>query len=188
MAALKGDWKSIEDMPCIQRRISKIQRLETTLHVATAANKEDFVMNLLSWMRNNPTAENVTGATITAENVTLEAGNVIGSTVTAENVTQEAENVTVEAENVIGATLTADDVIENSALILAAAVGNVNIAKEMLNMFNRRTTPMGFLLMASISGHSQMVQYLYPMTNLVGDEKAEIFISCVKNDLYGKQK
>ncbi|KAF3959039.1 hypothetical protein CMV_016108 [Castanea mollissima] len=255
MAALKGDWNSIEDMPRIQRQISKNQIRGTTLHIAAAANKEDFVEKLLRWMRKNPTTENVTpeaenvigstvtaesvagnvigttlaagnviGATLTAENVTLEAvnmtqeaenvigstvtaesvaenvigttltaGNVIGATLTAENGTLEAENVngsTVTAENVagnvIGATLTADDVIENSALTLAATVGNVNIVQKMLKMFNRTTTPVRSLFMASFAGQSKMVRYLYPMTNLVGDKKAEIFITCVKNDLFGE--
>ena len=180
MAALKGDWKSIKGMPCIQRRISKIKMIETTLHIAAAANKEYFVKKLLSSMRVNPTAENVT---VEAENViraTSTAENMIGTTPTAENVPGV----------VIGATLTADDEILNSALTLAATVGNVNIAKEIilkLSIANR--TPMEPLLMASFSGHSQMVQFLYPETNLVGDEKkAEIFIYCVMNDLYGKHK
>ena len=151
MAALKGDWKSIEDMPCIQRRLSKRSAWETTLHIAAGANKEDFVKKLLIWMQNNPT--------------TLEAENVIEST--------------VRAENEIG----------NSALTLAATVGNMNIAEEIirtLNMADRM--PMKPLFMASFSGHSQMVKFLNPRTNFVGNGKADIFINCVKSDLYGKHK
>ena len=46
LAALKGDWKSVQGMLKIQREITKAR--ETTLHVAAAANKEEFVKNLVS--------------------------------------------------------------------------------------------------------------------------------------------
>ena len=156
LAALNGNWKSIEGMQRIQRRIGR--KGETTLHIAAAANKEEFVNKLLAWMGDNNliTAENL------AVNVTLTAGNEIGTT----------------------------------ALNFAAAVGNVKIAKAMLDIDigdlpNIATTlkkPMKPLLMAASSGHSKMVELLYSMTNMVGNEEAEIFITCVKNNLYGKQK
>ena len=163
MAALKGDWKSIENMSCIQRRLSERSAWETTLHIAAAANKEHFVKELLRWMEKNPT--------------TPEAENVIGSTVRAENVIR----TTPTAE--------ADDEIGNSALTLAATVGNVYIAKKIIKKLNiADRMPMKPLFMASLSGHGQMVQFLYPKTNLVGNKKADIFINCVRSDLYGKHK
>ena len=175
MAALKGDWKSIEDMPCIQRRISKSSTWETTLHIAAAANKEDFVKKLLSWMENNPT-------TRTGEDVS-------GATRTGDRTGEDVSGATRTAEDVSGPTRTAEDVseIRNSALILAATVGNVNIAQEILKPY-RMQLKVKPLFMASFSGHSQMVEFLYPYTNFVGNEKADIFINCVKNDLYGKHK
>ena len=143
-------------MQRIQRRIG--EKGETTLHIAAAANQEEFVYKLLAWMGDNNllTSENVAG------NVTLTAGNEIGTT----------------------------------AFNYAAAVGNVKIAEAMLNLEigdlpNIATTvtpPMKPLLMAAFSGHSKMVELLYSMTNMVGNEEAEIFITCVKNNLYGKQK
>ena len=175
MAALKGDWKSIEDMPRIQRRISKIKMIETTLHIAAAANKEDFVKELLSWMRKKPRPKNVI----------VEAENVIRATPTAEKVI----GITPTAESVAEATLTDDDEILKSALTLAATVGNVNIANEIILKLNKDIRmPVKPLFMASFSGHSQMVQFLYPKTNFVLHEKAKIFINCVQNDLYGKHK
>ena len=74
LAALKGDWNSIEGMPRIQRCIGI--KGETTLHIAAAAKKEEFVNKLLNWMRdkNLITAENV------AENVSLTARNETGAT------------------------------------------------------------------------------------------------------------
>ena len=45
LAALNGNWKSIEGMQRIQRRIGR--KGETTLHIAAAANKEEFVNKLL---------------------------------------------------------------------------------------------------------------------------------------------
>ncbi|KAK7846607.1 hypothetical protein CFP56_007647 [Quercus suber] len=150
IAALKGDWKSIESMPRIQRRIGIDG--ETTLHVAAAANQEKFVKKLLTWMENN--------------------------LVTAEN---EAENVTVTAQNNFGTT----------ALNFAAAVGNVKIAEAMLNedkeLPNKATrgdNPTKPLFMAAFAGHSEMVNLLYRRTSMDENEAAEIFITCVKNDLY----
>ena len=153
LAALNGNWKSIEGMQRIQRRIGR--KGETTLHIAAAANQEEFVNKLLAWMGDNDLE-------IVAGNVTLTAGNEIGTT----------------------------------ALNFAAAVGNVKIAQAMLDLNtvdlpNIATTgmpPMKPLLMAASSGHSKMVGLLYRRTTMVGNEIAEIFITCVKNNLYGKQK
>ncbi|KAK7816505.1 ankyrin-1 [Quercus suber] len=61
-AALNGDWKSIEDIQKIQRKITK--KGETTLHIAAAANQEEFVRNLLKTMiKDNLTTENTVGNT-----------------------------------------------------------------------------------------------------------------------------
>ena len=103
--------------------------------------------------------------------------------ITAEN---EAENVTLTAQNNNGTT----------ALNFAAAVGNVKIAKAMLdinkkelpNIATRGDNPIKPLCMAASAGHSETVKLLYPDTTMVGNEAAEIFITCVKNDLYGKLK
>ncbi|KAK7854810.1 ankyrin repeat-containing protein itn1 [Quercus suber] len=65
LAALKGDWNSIEDMPNIQREITK--KRETTLHIAAAANQEEFVKNLVEGMSSDDiTAENTVGSTALA--------------------------------------------------------------------------------------------------------------------------
>ncbi|KAL4599550.1 hypothetical protein ACB092_11G134700 [Castanea dentata] len=75
LAALKGDWKSVKDMTGIQREISK--KKETTLHIAAAANQEEFVNKLLTSMtsRNgNLTAINNVGNT--ALTYAAAAGNV----------------------------------------------------------------------------------------------------------------
>ena len=155
LAALKGDWNSIKRMPRIQRRIG--MKGETTLHIAAAAKQEDFVNELLNWMRDN-------------------------NLITAENV---AENVSLTARNETGAT----------ALHFAAAVGNVEIAKAMLlrdtngdlpNIATTGENPMKPILMAASSGHNKMVELLYPKTTMVGNEETEIFITCIKNNLYGK--
>ncbi|XP_030954282.1 uncharacterized protein LOC115976896 [Quercus lobata] len=61
-AALNGDWKSIKDIQKIQRKITK--KGETTLHIAAAANQEEFVRNLLKTMiKDNLIAENTVGNT-----------------------------------------------------------------------------------------------------------------------------
>nr|POF05823.1 hypothetical protein CFP56_47489 [Quercus suber] len=142
-------------MSSIQRRIGT--EGETTLHIAALADQEEFVKKLLAWMGDNNliTAQNV------AENVTLTSGNKIGTT----------------------------------ALNFAAAVGNVKIAEAMLDrnigdlgLPNIATTvkkPMKPLLMAASLGHGEMVELLYPRTKMVGNEEDEIFIACVKNDLFG---
>ena len=130
---------------------------ETTLHIAAAAKKEEFVNKLLNWMRDK-------------------------NLITAENV---AENVSLTARNETGAT----------AMNFAAAVGNVEIAKAMLlrdtngDLPNLATTgeyPMKPILMAASSGHNKMVELLYRKTTMVGNEETEIFITCIKNNLYGK--
>ncbi|KAL0014027.1 hypothetical protein SO802_001096 [Lithocarpus litseifolius] len=65
LAALKGDWNSIEDMPNIQREITK--KRETTLHIAAAANQEEFVKNLVEGMSSGDiAAENTVGSTALA--------------------------------------------------------------------------------------------------------------------------
>ncbi|XP_050245440.1 uncharacterized protein LOC126693497 isoform X3 [Quercus robur] len=151
LAALTGDWKSIEGMQRIQRRIG--MKGETTLHIAAAANQEEFVKKLLAWMGDN-------NRIITAENVTLTSGNKIGTT----------------------------------ALNFAAAVGNVKIAKAMLdidigdlpNIATKVNKPVKPLLMAASLGHSKMVELLYRKTMMDGNEEGEIFIACIKNDLFGE--
>ncbi|XP_030944693.1 uncharacterized protein LOC115969228 [Quercus lobata] len=147
LAALKGDWKSVQGILKIQREITKAR--ETTLHVAAAAIKEEFVKNLVS--------------------------NAMSS-----------EDLSVE--NIAG----------NMALSYAAATGNVNISKAMLEK-NRDLPNLGSgvkpLYMAALLGHSQMVQFLYSETNKMvcqwdENEQAELFITCtcVRGGLYGKHK
>ena len=81
MAALNGDWKSVKDMPNIQRKISN--KGETTLHIAAAANQEDFVKNLVNGLsRESLTAENNVGNT--ALTYAAAAGNVKIATVMLE--------------------------------------------------------------------------------------------------------
>ncbi|KAL0005151.1 hypothetical protein SO802_012712 [Lithocarpus litseifolius] len=63
-AALNGDWESVKDMLNIQRKITS--KDETTLHIAAAANQEEFVKKLLKWM--------------TLRNYSLKAVNIIGNT------------------------------------------------------------------------------------------------------------
>ena len=145
LAAMKGDWKSVEDMPVIQKEICKSG--ETTLHIAVAANQELFVKKLLEWMLSN--------------DCNLTATNKTGST----------------------------------ALAFAAAVGNMNIAEMMVainaNLPNIATTeekPKKPLFVAALWGHSEMVRYLKGKTTIDENERVEIFIICVKNDLYGKPK
>ena len=142
LAALNGDWKSVKDMPNIQRKITN--KGETTLHIAAAAKKEEFVKNLV----NRLSRENLT------------------------------------AENNVG----------NTALTYAAAAGNVKIAKVMLEK-NPDLPNLGSgvkpLFMAASLGHSKMVEYLYDRTEVHGwdeNEQAELFISCVEGNLYGKHK
>ena len=73
LAALNGDWKSVKDMPNIQRKITN--KGETTLHIAAAAKKEEFVKNLVNRLsRENLTAENNVGNT--ALTYAAAAGNV----------------------------------------------------------------------------------------------------------------
>nr|XP_023912421.1 uncharacterized protein LOC112024009 [Quercus suber]POF10488.1 hypothetical protein CFP56_04713 [Quercus suber] len=138
LAALTGDWKSIEGMTNIQRRISWNE--ETTLHIAAAANQEYFVRKLLGWMSLN--------------------------------------NYNLTAESKVGST----------ALTYAAATGNVKIAEMMLEEnpelpnLGRGVKP---LSMAAFLGHSQMVQRLYPVTTIDNpDDENDIFINCVRKDLY----
>ena len=72
-AALNGDWKSVKDMPNIQRKITN--KGETTLHVAAAANHEDFVKNLVNRLpKERLTAVNDVGNT--ALTYAAVAGNV----------------------------------------------------------------------------------------------------------------
>ena len=128
-------------MTNIQRRISWNE--ETTLHIAAAANQEDFVNELLTWMTSN--------------------------------------NCNLTAETNAG----------NTALTYAAAAGNVKIAQMMLKK-NPELPNLGRvkpLSMAAFLGHSQMVQFLYPVTTIdKPDDRDDIFINCVRKDLYGKHK
>ena len=143
LAVLNGDWKSVEKMDRIQRVIT--DKGDTTLHIAAAANQEDFVKNLVNKL-----------------------GNEI---------------------------LIAKNDAENTALAYAAATGNVNIATAMLgndsNLANEgKVKP---LFMAASLGHSKMVQYLYNETKATvhswdENEQAELFITCVEGNLYGKHK
>ena len=91
--------------------------------------------------------------------------------------------------------LTVANNIGSTALAFAATVGNMNIAKMMVainaNLPNIATTeekPKKPLFVAALSGHSEMVRYLKDKTAMDENERAEIFIICVKNDLYGKPK
>ena len=70
---MKGDWKSVKDIPNIQREITK--KKETTLHIAAAANKEDFVKNLVKRMSSNE-LEVVNTAGNTALTYAAATGNV----------------------------------------------------------------------------------------------------------------
>ncbi|XP_075660479.1 uncharacterized protein LOC142630373 [Castanea sativa] len=138
LAALKGNWNSIEDMTNIQRPISRKE--ETTLHIAAAANQEDFVKKLLNWMTSN--------------SCNLRDVNKAG----------------------------------NTALTYAAAAGNVKIAEVMLE--NDRGLPnegsgVKPLVMAASLGHSQMVELLYSKTMIDTSEQVDIFINCVRKDIYG---
>ena len=74
LAALKDDWKSVLDMLKIQREITKAR--ETTLHVAAATNKEEFVKNLVSNAMSieDLKVENIAG--ITALSYIAATGNV----------------------------------------------------------------------------------------------------------------
>ena len=139
LAALNGDWNSVEKMDKIQTVIT--EKGATTLHMAAAANQEDFVKNLVKNLGSEDLAdENCTG---------------------------------------------------NTALTYAAATGNVNIAKVMLKK-NSNLPNIGSevkpLFMAASLGHSEMVQHLYPMTNISLSDQADLFINCVRKDIYGKHK
>ncbi|KAF3947679.1 hypothetical protein CMV_026217 [Castanea mollissima] len=138
LAALKGDWNSIEDMTNIQRPISRKE--ETTLHIAAAANHEDFVKKLLSWMTSN--------------SCNLKDVNKAG----------------------------------NTALTYAAAAGNVKIAEVMLEKDNElpnEGSGVKPLVMAASLGHRQMVELLYSKTMIDTSEQVDIFINCVRKDIYG---
>ena len=140
---MNGDWKYVKGMQNIQRKITN--KGETTLHVAAAANHEDFVKNLVNILPK----ENLTDV------------NDFG----------------------------------NTALTYAAAVGNVKIAKVMLNK-NPELPNLGRmkpLFMAASLGHSQMVQFLYSETKEIvcgwdETEQAKLFITCVEGNLYGEHK
>ena len=137
---LNGDWNSVENMDNIQRVIT--DKGATTLHIAAAANQEDFVKNLVKKRGEDLTVENVAG---------------------------------------------------NTALTYAAATGNVNIAKAMLekNSSLANRGKMKPLFMAASLGHSKMVEYLYDKTEVHKwdeDEQDKLFITCVEGNLYGKHK
>ncbi|KAK7853004.1 hypothetical protein CFP56_037157 [Quercus suber] len=82
----------------------------------------------------------------------------------------------------------------NNVLVYAAASGNVKIAKvilmknESLANPNSGITP---LYMAALSGHSEMAKFLYSKTMVrewAETTQEELFLTCVKNDIYGKHK
>ncbi|KAK7844914.1 hypothetical protein CFP56_010221 [Quercus suber] len=82
--------------------------------------------------------------------------------------------------------------VGNTALTYAAATGNVKIAEMMLEE-NPELPNLGrgvkSLSMAAFLGHSQMVQRLYPVTTIDNpDDRDDIFINCVRKDVYGKHK
>nr|POE73722.1 ankyrin repeat and kh domain-containing protein mask [Quercus suber] len=89
--------------------------------------------------------------------------------------------------------LTAINSVENTALTYAALGGNVKIAEMMLEKnAGLATLDSGVrpLYMAALSGHSAMAKFLYSKTRQVvrewdADEQARLFITCVKNDIYG---
>ena len=88
--------------------------------------------------------------------------------------------------------LKAVNTVGNTALTYAAAAGNVKIAEMMVEKnpelpnLGRGVKP---LSMAAFLGHSEMVQYLYPVTTIdKPDDRNDIFIDCVRKDLYGKHK
>ena len=63
LAVLNGDWKSVEKMKDIQRIITN--KRETTLHIAAAANQEDFVKSLVKeYEGKDLTAKNSTNNTV----------------------------------------------------------------------------------------------------------------------------
>ncbi|XP_065638308.1 uncharacterized protein LOC112012675 isoform X2 [Quercus suber] len=79
----------------------------------------------------------------------------------------------------------------NNVLVYAAASGNVKIAKvilmknEILANPNSGITP---LYMAALSGHSEMAKFLYSKTMVrewAETTQEELFLTCVKNDIYG---
>ncbi|KAL4599545.1 hypothetical protein ACB092_11G134200 [Castanea dentata] len=89
--------------------------------------------------------------------------------------------------------LTAENTVGNTALTYAAATGNVNIAKAMLEK-NHKLPNLGSgikpLYMAVSLGHKQMADYLYPQTKervreWDDKEQAKLFITCVRSRLYG---
>ena len=131
-------------MANIQRPISR--KKETTLHIAVAANQEDFVKNLVNGLSSID--------------------------------------------------LTEKNIVKNTAFTYAAATGNVNIAKAMLekneDLPNLRSGVKP-LYMAALLGHSQMVRFLYSKTNRMvcqwdQKEQAQLFITCVSGGLSGKHK
>ena len=84
--------------------------------------------------------------------------------------------------------ITAKNKIGTTALNFAAAVGNVEIAKamlkingELLNIATRGDNPMKPLFMAASAGLG--CSFFIPRLGWL-----EIFITCVRNDLYGKHK
>ncbi|KAM3761740.1 hypothetical protein ACB098_01G291200 [Castanea mollissima] len=101
-------------------------------------------------------------------------------------------------KNLVSNEMSSDDlkvgnIAGNTALSYAAATGNVNIAKVMLEK-NRDLANLGSgvkpIFMAASLGHSKMVQFLYSETNEMiceweENEQAELFITCVKGGLYG---
>ncbi|KAL0010128.1 hypothetical protein SO802_005236 [Lithocarpus litseifolius] len=82
---------------------------------------------------------------------------------------------------------------QNTVLVYAAVSGNVKIAKVILERnegLANLVSGISPLYMAALSGHSQMAEFLYSKTahvvhEWVENEEEKIFITCVKNDIYG---
>ncbi|KAL0014002.1 hypothetical protein SO802_001071 [Lithocarpus litseifolius] len=91
--------------------------------------------------------------------------------------------------------LTAENNVKNTVLTYAAASGNVNIAKAMLegNSSLENIDKVKPLFMAASLGHSKMVEYLYnqirpKVHEWDQNEQAKLFITCVEGNLYGIAK
>lgn len=82
---------------------------------------------------------------------------------------------------------------DNTAFFLAAASGMVEAAKEIM----KNDTAIAMvpdicgrlpIHMAALSGHKDMVEYLYQKTGhfLSEQDRKMLFFSCIETDLYGK--
>uniref|UniRef100_A0A2N9ER76 Uncharacterized protein n=1 Tax=Fagus sylvatica TaxID=28930 RepID=A0A2N9ER76_FAGSY len=136
MAALKGDWNSVEHMDNIQRVIS--DKGETTLHIAVAANQKEFIQNLLNHIKPDDK---------------LVAVNKVGI----------------------------------NAFTYAAATGKLDIVKAMLRINPNFAGTVKPLLMATLFGHSEMVEHLSSLTTFDDwdtTDKVELFVACTSVGMY----